>query len=615
MLDLNSVDITISGLRQHYANGDFSPAELLHCLRAANAELNQSNPAWIYLLSASELDGYLQHLAGKSPDQLPLYGIPFAIKDNIDLAGVPTTAACVEYSYTPQQNAFVVQQLLDAGAIPLGKTNMDQFATGLVGVRSPEPWGPCHNTLNPDYISGGSSSGSGVVVAKGLVSFSLGTDTAGSGRVPASLNNIVGLKPSKGVFSTRGVVPACRSLDCVSVFALTAEDANSVFDIAAQFDAADPYARANPYENGKRYFSSTTAAPAIGVPAPEQLAFFGNDEAKALFSSALAQLRELGANLVEIDFAPFASAARLLYEGPWVAERYLATQELIESNPAAMLPVIHTIISGGNQPSALDCFSAQYKLQAFAQQARAQLAKVDAVVTPTNGSIYTVDEVQNDPIQLNSNLGYYTNFMNLLDCSAIAVPSGFYGNGVGFGITLFQQAFSDKRLLSLAAALQQQNALALGATGKAFAIAPKSIRPAPSHINVVVCGAHLDGLPLNWQLQERGATLLETTTSAPCYRLFALAGGPPFRPGMLRVETGGEAIAVEVWRVPMQQFGTFAAEIPAPLGIGKVQLADGRWESGFICESYGLEGAQDITELKAWRTYIAQGSLKHGPTP
>ena len=607
MLNLSTIDMTITGLQQHYRNGDFSPAQMLRLLRDANAEYNQTNPVWIHLLSPEELESYLQKLEGKTADELPLYGIPFAVKDNIDLAGIPTTAACPDFAYTPEHNAFVVQRLLDAGAIPLGKTNLDQFATGLVGVRSPEPWGPCHNALNPEYISGGSSSGSGVTVAKGLVSFSLGTDTAGSGRVPASLNNIVGLKPSKGLFSTSGLVPACRSLDCITVFALTVADANTVFDIAAQFDAQDPYSRPNPYENGKRYFcaDSSSTALTIGVPAADQLIFFGNDEAEKLFANSLEQLKCLGATLVEINFEPFASAARLLYEGPWVAERYLATQELIERSPESMLPVIHTIISGGNKPSALDAFTAQYKLQAYGQQANMELAKVDAVVIPTNGSIYTVEAVLNDPIQLNSNMGYYTNFMNLLDCCGIAVPSGFYANGVGFGITFYHKAFQDKRLLSLAAALQQFTQLPLGATAVPLP-QPTSIRPAPDTINVVVCGAHLDGLPLNWQLKERGATLLEKTQSAPCYKLFALAGGPPFRPGMQRVNSGGNAIEVEVWQVPKAQFGSFVAEIPAPLGIGKVELADGRWESGFICEGYGFEGAKDITELGSWRAHMKQ---------
>ncbi|AUM13419.1 allophanate hydrolase [Ketobacter alkanivorans] len=605
MLDLSTVNMTITGLQQHYTNGDFTPASLLHSLREANAKFNETNPVWIHLLSEDELNLYLERINDAKPEDLPLFGIPFAIKDNIDLAGIPTTAACPDFAYIPPANAFVVQLLLDAGAIPLGKTNLDQFATGLVGVRSPKPWGPCRNALNPEYISGGSSSGSAVTVANGLVCFSLGTDTAGSGRVPASLNNIVGLKPSKGLFSTTGVVPACRSLDCLTVFALTVDDANTVFDVAARFDSSDAYARANTYENGKRYYSSQIEALTIGVPAPSQLDFFGNEEAKALFSDSISQLQALGTNIIEIDFDAFTSAARLLYEGPWVTERYLATQDIIESSPHSMLPVIHTIISSGNKSSAIDVFQAQYKLQEYAQAANLQLNKVDAILTPTNGSIYTVAEVLNDPIELNSKLGFYTNFMNLLDCSAVAIPSGFYQNGVGFGVTLFHRAFSDKRLLGLCSALQRANSLPLGATALAGAPFKQDLRSAPSHINVVVCGAHLQGLPLNWQLHERGATLVEKTQSAPHYKLYALAGGPPFRPGMMRCETGGQSIEVEVWRIPMEHLGTFVAEIPAPLGIGKVQLNDGRWESGFICEACGLDGAKDITQMGSWRRYIA----------
>lgn len=608
MLDINSINLTLSGLKKHYLDDDFSPLELIKALLFANQEYNQHNPIWIHLLSETEAQPYIYALHDKNPNILPLFGVPFAIKDNIDLAGIATTAACPDFSYTAKSNAFVVEQLIKAGAIPLGKTNLDQFATGLVGVRSPEPWGPCHNALNENYISGGSSAGSAVAVAKGLVSFSLGTDTAGSGRVPASLNNIVGLKPSRGLLSARGVVPACRSLDCVSVFALTSADANTVFDVASVFDAQDAYARPNPYENSQRYFNPDITKGnnvVIGVPAPEQLEFFGNSEAQQLFSHSLSILKKSGVKLVEIDFSPFTKAAKLLYEGPWVAERYLATQSLIESSPQSLLPVIHTIINKGKESSALDAFAAQYKLQAFQQLALQQLASVDAIATPTQGTAYTVAEVQNDPIQLNSNLGYYTNFMNLLDCAAVSLPTGFYQNGVGFGITLFHNAMSDKRLLSISAALQRITQLPLGATPLSTdSSSPCATQQPKSHINVVVCGAHLDGLPLNWQLKERGATLLQKTTSSPHYKLYALAGGPPFRPGMVRVAEGGNSIEVEVWRIPVQHFGSFVAEIPAPLGIGKVELADGHWECGFICESFGIEGATDITQLGGWRQYI-----------
>ena len=608
MLRLSDIDMSLDGLNRHYSSGDFSPAELIRLLLEENTRLNGDNPAWIRLLSEQEVAPYLAALSNMDPTTTPLYGIPFAIKDNIDLAGVPTTAACTEYRYTPTESAFVVQQLVNAGAIPLGKTNLDQFATGLVGVRSPAPWGPVKNALNNDIISGGSSSGSAVVVAKGLASFSLGTDTAGSGRVPASLNNLVGLKPSKGLLSTRGVVPACRSLDCVSIFAVRCSDANRILDVAAQFDAEDAYARRNVYEN-RRYFSAGESAAklTIGVPGSSQLNFFGNEEAQNLFQSSLEHLRQLGATLVEIDFQPFAQAANLLYEGPWVAERYLAIQEIIENRSQCLLPVIETIISQGKKASALDAFSAQYKLQTYYQQALTELLKVDAIVTPTAGSFYRIEEVQDEPIRLNSNLGYYTNFMNLLDCAAVALPSGFYKNKVGFGVTLFSTAHTDKHLLSIGAALEKITRLPIGATGKPLQSAPiLPSKPYRDYINLVVCGAHLEGLPLNWQLQERGAQLVEKTLSSADYKLYALAGGPPFRPAMLRVSKGGAAIEVEVWKVPTQQLGSFVAEIPAPLGIGKIQLTDGRWESGFICDSSGLDGAEEITHLGGWRAYIAR---------
>ncbi len=611
MFDFSKLNMTLGGLQQHYQHNDFSPAELVDHLRQQSLAESE-NPVWIHLLDEAEIKPYLDFLADKDPADLPLYGIPFAIKDNIDLAGVATTAACPDFSYEPTESAHVVARLLAAGALPMGKTNLDQFATGLVGVRSPEPWGPCQNALNPDYISGGSSSGSGVAVAKGWVCFSLGTDTAGSGRIPAAMNNIVGLKPSCGVLSTRGVVPACRSLDCVSIFALTCEDANRIFDCVAQYDPLDDYSRPNPFANGPRYFSNTVTNITLGIPSAELLAFFGNQEAQRLFQDTVEKLKSIaGLQLVEIDFTPFKEAAKLLYEGAWVAERYLATSPLIKDSPESMLPVIQTIIGGGDKPSALDTFSGQYKLRHYRQLATQQLAKVDAIVTPTAGSTFTIDEVLANPIEHNSQLGYYTNFMNLLDCSAVAIPTGFYPCGVGFGITLFHEAFADKKLLSIAACLQRHIELPLGALSSSSA----QLKAAPTTsgsrypqdcVDVVVCGAHLDGLPLNWQLKERGGKFIEAGLSSPNYELYALAGGPPFRPGMVRVEEGGSNIEVEVWRLPLKEFGSFVAEIPAPLGIGKVELEDGRWLCGFMCEGSAIKQAENITHLGGWRSYMKQ---------
>lgn len=589
---LDQIDLSLTSLVDHYSRGDFTPLELAKLILDVIEQDGNHNPIWIRVLSLEEIKKYTDQLVEMKRDQLPLYGVPFAIKDNIDLADIPTTAACPDFSYTPTKSAFVVEHLIRAGAIPIGKTNMDQFATGLVGTRSPEPWGACHNAFDENYIAGGSSSGSALAVAKGLVSFSLGTDTAGSGRVPASLNGIVGLKPSRGLLSTGGVVPACRSLDCVSIFARGIDDANAVFDIAARFDPNDPYARENLYANAKRYFGSPVKTIRLGVPDSRQLDFFGNSEAESLFGQSMQKLADQSVELVDIDFSPFAEAAKLLYEGPWIAERYLAVGDLIDTKPESLLPVINRIISPGKHISAAQAFSAQYRLMELKRQAQTELQKVDAVVTPTIGTIYTLEEIDAEPIQFNSNLGYYTNFMNLLDCAAVAVPTGFYANGVGFGVTLFHQAFSDKRLLSIATLLHS------GVENF------RKLKPPYTRVPIVVCGAHMEGLPLNWQLVERGGVLTRKTRTSEHYRLYALAGGPPYRPGLKRDEHAGKKIAVEVWSIPVENAGSFVAEIPAPLGIGKVELEDGTWESGFICEPCGLETAMDITETGGWRNYL-----------
>lgn len=603
------MNLSIQHLKKLYKSGVLKPRDIIadvlsRCDALNDKSTDEYNPIWIYRLSERELEPYLIHLENSEPDDLPLYGIPFAIKDNIDLAGINTTAACPEFSYTANKNAYVVACLIKAGAIPIGKTNMDQFATGLVGVRSPEPWGPCKNALNPEIISGGSSSGSAVAVAEGLVSFSLGTDTAGSGRVPASLNNIVGLKPTRGVLSCSGVVPACKSLDCVSIFATNIDDANTVFDVVSVFDQDDAYARKNVYANGKRYGLHSEKTLRLGVPKPHQLAFFENKEAERLFYEALECFKHCDTKIVEIDLDPFISAAKLLYEGPWVAERYLATQELFESNQEAMLPVIQTIIGGGKNGSAADAFSSQYQLNTFKQRALQELAKVDAIITPTNGTYYSINDVLENPIQLNSNLGYYTNFMNLLDCSAVAIPTGKYANAVGFGVTLFHSAFNDKVLLTLAKRVEDALVIAPGKTLYAHHKTKPSNQSPSTTIDVLVCGAHLEGLPLNWQLVERGAKKIWEGVTSKSYRLFALSGGPVKRPAMVRDEAKGSSIAVEVWRMPTENFGSFVAEIPSPLGIGKVELEDARWVSGFICDAWGLEGATDVTEFGAWRKYL-----------
>ncbi|MDD2789060.1 MAG: allophanate hydrolase [Sulfurimonas sp.] len=435
--------MTIAALQKSYLDKTLTPRELIQQIHT-RIDANAANPIWIRTLSDEELEPYLQRLEGCDVLSLPLYGIPFAIKDNIDLAGIPTTAACPAFAYTPQKSAYVVQELINAGAIPIGKTNLDQFATGLVGTRS--PYGACQNSINPEYISGGSSSGSAVSVALEMAAFSLGTDTAGSGRVPAAFNNLVGLKPSKGVLSTSGVVPACRSLDCVSIFANTTEDAEAVFAIAAAFDVEDAYSRMMPKRE-----TSVLSRFTFAVPQKEQLKFFGDSEAEALFAEAVESFKRIGGEAVEIDFSPLFDAADLLYYGPWVTERYVAVKEMIENQPESFMEVTKTIIASGKTKSAEDYFNAEYKLKAYKRKSELLLADIDFALTPTTGTIYTIDEVNADPIQRNTNLGYYTNFMNLLDFSAYAVPAGFRKNALPFGVTLFSAAFEEKKLMQIAA--------------------------------------------------------------------------------------------------------------------------------------------------------------------
>lgn len=591
-------NLSITALSKAYASGELNPRSLILSLREQALSESDYN-VWIHLLSEQELEPFLTHIESKDPQSLPLYGIPFAIKDNIDLKGIPTTAACPDFSYTPEKNATVVELLMSAGAIPLGKTNMDQFATGLVGTRS--PYGQGKNAFNPDYASGGSSSGSAIATSLAQVSFALGTDTAGSGRVPAAFNNLVGHKPTKGVFSSTGLVPACRTLDCISVFALTAHDAATVFDIAAQYDASDAYCRPNHYANKSRYFSGEAPAEfTFGVP--ETLDFQGNAECEAMFNKAVAALESLGGKALTFNFDNFTQAAKLLYEGPWVAERWLATKDVkLES----MLPVIQTIIGGGNSAGATDAFAAQYKLADFKRLCDQQMAEFDFVLTPTTPTIYTRAEIDEKPIERNSILGTYTNFMNLLDYAATAVPVGQTSTKVYWGVTLFSNAFSDISLLNITSAMQKAFALPLGTSDHAFEHTTAQIVTQPSNtIDVAVCGAHLEGQPLNWQLSERGATLKQGVKSSAQYKLWALSDGK--RPGMQRVESGGDNIEMEIWTMPSENFGTFVTGIPAPLGIGKVELENGSWVSGFICDAYGLDGAKDVTEYKSWRAWLAR---------
>jgi allophanate hydrolase len=594
--------LTLAALEAGYRDGTLSPDRVMEAVLARIDAAPERN-AWITRLSREQVGVFVRRLEGQSPATLPLYGVPFAIKDNIDLAGVPTTAGCPEFAYTPGDSAVVVAKLVAAGAIPVGKTNLDQFATGLVGTRS--PYGACRNSLDPDYVSGGSSSGSAVAVASGLVSFSLGTDTAGSGRVPAAFNNLIGLKPTCGWLSTHGVVPACRSLDAVSIFALTAADAAKVLDVARGHDAHDAYSRPDQSVRGVS-FPSAPLSFRFGVPEPRQLEFFGDAEYARLFHEAVGRLEALGGIRVPVDMEPFLETARLLYEGPWVAERLAAIESFLRDKPDAVFPVTRGIISRGAEASAVDAFRAQYRLKALAAQAMRAWQDVDVMVTPTAGTIYRIAEVEADPVRLNSHLGFYTNFLNLLDLAAVAVPAGFRRDGMPFGITLVGMARSDHSLLALASRFHAAQAAPLGARLPLRSTAAADVPfPSSDRIAVAVCGAHLSGLPLNGQLTDRGAVLEAKTHTAACYRLYALPGGPPLRPGMIKVAEGGAAIEVEVWSMPVDRFGSFVAGIPAPLGIGKVLLADGRQVPGFVCEGVGMTGAHEITSFGGWRAYLA----------
>jgi allophanate hydrolase len=594
------INLNIAALTEAYRSGALSPRALIAEVVAKAKAMNPEFKLFIHVLSDEELHPYLAALDGRSPADLPLYGVPFAIKDNIDLAGVPTTAACPEFAYLPQRSATLVERLIALGAVPVGKANLDQFATGLNGTRS--PYGACRNSVHPDYPSGGSSAGSALAVALGVASFALGTDTAGSGRVPAALNNLVGLKATKGLLSTAGVVPACRTLDCTTFFTSTAAEASRLLALTAGLDERDEYSRANPSWNGADAFGRPRAGFRFGVP--RQLEFLGCTESPMLFEATVARLEGLGGQRVDIDFSPFLEAARLLYEGPWVAERYAVVGPLIEARPDAVLPVIRDVLRKAPACNAVDTFRSQYRLQQLKAQCDRVIAELDCVLTPAYPRPVTLAELREQPVQRNADLGWYTNFMNLLDYAAVAVPAGFMANGLPWGVTVFGRAFTDQWLLGLADSLQRATALPL-AGDRAFETAAPAAVARNDRSRVVVCGAHLDGLALNWQLRTRGGRLLQATQTAPRYRLHALAGGAVRRPGLERVGTAGAPIAVEVWELPSAELGSFLDAIPAPLGLGKVELADGGWVTGFICEGEGLAGAKDITHFGGWRAYIA----------
>ncbi len=585
----NDMSLTLNALRDAYASGT-SPSDIVREVYRRIASVD--DPAiFIHLRPEGDVLAEAQALPPRS-DTLPLWGVPFVAKDNIDVAGIPTTAGCPAYAYTPDTDAFVVARLRAAGALIIGKTNLDQFATGLVGVRS--PYGVPKNAVDPEIVPGGSSSGSGVAVGHGLATFSLGTDTAGSGRVPAELNNIVGLKPSLGALSATGVVPACRTLDTISIFAANVSDAFSVFQVSCAVDDTDAYSK--PITAGR--LSSSPAEFTVGVPDAASRIFFGDDIQAARFEADLAQLRALGAQIVDLNFSPFYAVAEMLYEGAWVAERYTVVEALMRDRPEALHPTTAKIIGAAQNLSAADAFRGIYRLKELERAATALMDQADMLCVPTIPTFYSIADLEADPVTPNSNLGTYTNFVNLLDMCGIAVPSGARSDGRPGSVTLLAPSGRDAQIASVAAAFARET---VGGAAQ----------PTESEIALAVCGAHMSGMALNHELTSRGGRLLQKTRTAPRYRLYALAGGPPQRPGLLRIERG-EKIELEVWALPKTAMGAFLAGIPAPLCIGTVELENGAKTHGFLVETTGVQGAEDITHLGSWRRFQA---MKDAPVP
>jgi allophanate hydrolase len=595
-----SLSFDFASLRRAYRERTVSPVSVVKDVLARIAAAGDDG-VWISRVADDALLAEAKALEERgAADTLPLYGLPCAVKDNIDVAGLPTTCACPDFTYTPERSAPAVERLRAAGALVVGKTNLDQFATGLVGTRSPS--GVPRNPFDAAYIPGGSSSGSAVAVAAGLVAFALGTDTAGSGRVPASFGNIVGIKPTRGLLSARGVYPACESLDCVSVFALTAEDAAEVVELSRGSDPDDGYSRAAP--PGFAALGRVPERFAFGVLPESEREFFGNADGPALYQAAIERLKGLGGEAIDIDYAPFLEVNKLLYTGPWLAERYGSVRDAIGSHDEVLHPVLRQIITGGAAISGAEVFAGQHRLVDLRQATLATWRAVDFLLLPTTGTTYRIAEIEANPIEHNANLGRYTNFCNLLDLSAIAVPVGFRGDGLPFGVTLFAPAFHDPLIAAIGGALHQAASLPLGATGHQHP-APGTPEPRTSfpYVPIAVVGAHLSDQPLNHELTALGARLRRATRTMPEYRLYALPDGR--RPGLVRQPRDGVAIEVEVWDVPSEKLGAFAAGIAAPLGLGKVRLADGGEVTGFLCEAHANDGARDISEFGGWRGWLA----------
>ncbi len=592
---------TVAEILDAYRRGATQPEDIV-ARSFARIRAHDDPAIFIALREEADVVAEARALARSGDTTLPLYGIPVAVKDNIDVKGLPTTAACPAYSYRPNRDATCVARLREAGALVLGKTNLDQFATGLVGVRT--PFGIGRNLFDEKLIPGGSSAGSALAVGAGLAPLALGTDTAGSGRVPAAFSNIVGLKPSCGVVSTAGVVPACRTLDCVSVLALTVDDAMAMLRVIAGPDQADPFSRSRPVHA----IGPMPDGLKLGVPLPGQRLFFGDRASETAYDAALARLSGLGAKIVEIDVEPFYATARLLYEGPWVAERYLTARALIASSPESLHPVTRQVILSGAHGTAAAAFAAFYQLEELRQVRDRTFRSIDAMVLPTAPTIYAIDEVLADPIGLNSRLGTYTNFVNLLDMCGLAVPASIRPDGIPFGVTLLAPAGDDAALAAIGREFHAATGLPLGALQHPKPpLARPPAAPAEGEIPIAVVGAHLSGMPLNGELRAAGGRLIERTATAPHYRLYALAGTRPPKPGLLRVQKGaGAAIEVEVWALSEAAFGRFVAAVPSPLSIGTLELDSGRSVKGFLVEAEAVAGARDISSFGGWRAFMVQ---------
>jgi allophanate hydrolase len=595
---------TVAAIVAAHRAGTLSPAETV---ARSYQRIRDYNDSAVFISLRDEKDALkeAEALSAKDAGALPLLGVPVGVKDNIDALGMPTTAACPAFSYVPSHDATSVAKLRAAGAIIIGKTNLDQFATGLVGVRS--PYGIPNNPIRADLIPGGSSSGSAIAVSVGLVPLALGTDTAGSGRVPAMLTNIVGLKPSLGLISTAGLVPACRTLDCVSVFALTTDDAMTALQVMAGPDGADPFSRNRP-------LAGMTAFPSplrLGIPRKGQLIFFGDRASEQAYGEALARWSSLGATLVEFDLEPFYETARLLYEGPWVAERYLVIRNMLASSPDSIHPVTREITAAGARLTAAETFAALYRLQSLRRIAERAFNNIDALVLPTAPTVYSTAQVLANPIELNSRLGTYTNFVNLLDLCGLALPAAMRPDGIPFGITLLAPAGQDALLASIGRVFHADTRLTIGAKGlmqPPLAALPVSVDT--DEIPIAVVGAHLSGMVLNVELKSLGGRLMEQTMTAPDYKLYALDTTPP-KPGMLRVEAGkGSPIELEVWALSASAFGKFVAAIPPPLSIGTIRLADGRGVKGFLVEPADVNRARDISSFGGWRAFVAEAAAE-----